>query len=1331
MSLVFLFSSVCKKINSSAMVVIKTLTSPATPLRRFSGLFLLCLGLLSPSLVYAATFANHAVGSATAGATKWATLVSGSSCSTASCHGAVVPGVSPTTNGTFGYSSGAFLTYANSPDDLAGSAAAIGGAGGMPQDNIDYAGSEKNDLSAYLASFVTPELTAIADFTLAPGAPYPNTASRQISPRSGQDYIVNTTTFSATGLPTGLGIGASTGVVTGNVPNNFTTPQTFAVTLRAANSAASPTTGTVSFNLTVQAVQNITFPAPSLSQGGSLNLSGVATSSNPGGSAIVYTSNTPAVCTVSGTTVTVVGSNTQNCQLVATQPASGNFIEGSTTINVTVGPGVQNIQFTGNSGAISSVISGGPTAFTATSNIVVNGTGVISATGGGSNNPVTFTIPTTTSVCSIASVSGNNLTVNGLSVGTCTVVANQAAGGGFNAATQVSLSFGVGQASQIINFGAAPTIVEGGTGAVTATGGASGNPVTLTTQTPAICSITGNIVTAVSVGACTIAANQIGNVNFAAAVQVTQNITIGSAPPVASAATFQVNLNTPTKLDLSPFTSGSSITGVNITASPAHGTLTVSGEKVTYTPVTDYFGSDSFTYVAFGTLGSSAPAVVTINIVGRPDPRKNANLMSMLTSQNDAAKRFARAQVTNFQQRTESLHGRRAGSTNTASSGGAIAGFDRAVTPTLDPAAKISAMSKQLAQEDQAREQGGSVLKSAPVMLAYQEQANKDSNAAADAQGQKLAALGNTLLSVLSSKSINLAGLSTTVGGEAANSADAVEVWMMGNIRFGARENDDGAVLSTFRTNGVTVGIDKRFSENLVVGAGFGYAHEKTDISDDGSESVARGVSAAVYASYMPTDKIFVDGLLGYGVTDFDSDRFVAPADDFAKMHRKGEQYFGSLTAGYEYRNNGMLFSPYARFNLEYNRLDSGTEKGAGLNALHFSEQNSRTAQLSLGFRAEATHEIDGGLATPHARIELQGNLDRNGSSNIRYADQLNSSGFNLSSSNNSSYGVLLGFGNDFILNNGVKLGFEYQTLRGEGDDNSQSINFRVSKELGGPDYQPQIDNAEVTMSRLGIRIDAGYTYDDNVSRSELASDQEQDSIYSIKLSKLINIPIKEHTRIVLNGFVGGERFDNFRGLENVSAGVQGELQYRPSAEFSAPTLGVFAKASIEEFESRMRDGSKYSVGVSVRKPWTDRINLFSALSYNIRETNSEVFDTKDTSARFNIDYMVTKKSSLYAGLEYRFGDTLSAGSPSLKNADTADVLEQDDVFTNKQLTQYRFDGKTYLGTIGYNLPLGPKDSLDFSWRYIRSSPDDEPSYVNGTTRYIVNQYSLVYLVRF
>ncbi|PXV54077.1 outer membrane autotransporter barrel domain-containing protein [Dyella jiangningensis] len=102
----------------------------------------------------------------------------------------------------------------------------------------------------------------------------------------------------------------------------------------------------------------------------------------------------------------------------------------------------------------------------------------------------------------------------------------------------------------------------------------------------------------------------------------TITITVGEVPvPTVAATSATTPFNTATTLDLARAINGTNITGISIATAPAHGTVSVSGETVTYTPsATFYGGSDSFTYMATNPGGTSAPATITVTVGEVPVP---------------------------------------------------------------------------------------------------------------------------------------------------------------------------------------------------------------------------------------------------------------------------------------------------------------------------------------------------------------------------------------------------------------------------------------------------------------------------------------------------------------------------------------------------------------------------------------------------------------------------------------------------------------------------------------------------------------------------------------
>jgi uncharacterized protein with beta-barrel porin domain len=801
--------------------------------------------------------------------------------------------------------------------------------------------------------------------------------------------------------------------------------------------------------------------------------------------------------------------------------------------------------------------------------------------------------------------------------------------------------------------------------------------------------------------------------------------------PDAAAATLSVAVNSSATLDLAPFITGT-VTGVAIVTPPAHGVATATGTSVTYTPARDYFGPDSFTYAAFNDTGSSLAAPVTVTVSGRPDPSRDANVIGLVSSQARTVRRFSRAQILNFQRRMESLHrsGNADGSAASDSPGSRIArdpgrrAGDALVerTAAASLGAGAGAIGPGIASDTQP---AVALAQAMPEPGGLRAAGRPDA-----APGLRLPAFLTTLAGAAASGSVNLS-YSTDSSGASPGLPEGTSVWIGGNLHFGTRDPTGDSSSLRFRTEGVSVGMDRRFTDRLALGLGVGYADDRTDIGTDGTQSRSRAASIIVYGSYQPTRNTFIDSLIGYGDIKHDMDRFVPAVSEFARSHRRSDQFFGSLAAGYEHRREGLLLSPYGRLDFAYDRFKQATETGAGQNALTYFDHDLSSLQLSLGLRAESAHETRFGWALPRLRVEFQHEFEGDRGATIAYADQPAGPQFSVKPTGMKRNALLVGIGSDFLFRGGLRLAADYQLRHTSGADRSHAVRLWLMHALDGNGSPPAY--LASTMYGSPVRVEAGVMWDDNLTRARESADRISDHIYSLNVSKRAVFEVTDYTRVVATAFLDGEKPYRYAGLDRIAGGIHGEFQYRTSAEFDAVTFGVFGRALLEEYESRLRSGHRYSFGLNARQSLTDRIDAFGALARNVRNARDTVFDVKDYSGRLNFDYSLNGNGTIYLGGEYRRGSTVSTGAFSFQSIDIAEAFVQDDAFGRATFFAYRLKAKTLLGTLGYNLPLGPRDSLDFSWRRAESTPTYGGSglYQGGKARYTVNQLSAVYLMRF
>ncbi len=261
--------------------------------------------------------------------------------------------------------------------------------------------------------------------------------------------------------------------------------------------------------------QTITFDQPQdTTVGAPVTLSASAAP----GLTVSFTSNTPAVCTVSGSAVTTMMAGV--CVITAAQDGDATYAaapEVARSFQVTTGQTPQTISFTL------------PPEVVATG--VPVGQSVVLAASAGPGLQVSFTSGTP----AVCTVSGS--TVLPVAGGMCTITATQGGSADYAPAPEAAQSFQVttGQTPQTISF----TPPTGATASVPISLSASAAPgleVSFTSGTPAVCTVSGSTVLPVADGMCTITATQGGSADYAPAPEATQSfqVTTGQAPQTIS-----------------------------------------------------------------------------------------------------------------------------------------------------------------------------------------------------------------------------------------------------------------------------------------------------------------------------------------------------------------------------------------------------------------------------------------------------------------------------------------------------------------------------------------------------------------------------------------------------------------------------------------------------------------------------------------------------------------------------------------------------------------------------------------------------------------------------
>ena len=372
-------------------------------------------------------------------------------------------------------------------------------------------------------------------------------------------------------------------------PSATPAPASSPPTRPATTTTPTPPTRTQSFDVS-RATQSITFtstPPASPAFGDTYTVSATGGDSGNPVTFTVDPATTNNACTIDGSTVTVRHAGT--CVIAADQAGNDDYTDATTrTQSFDVSRATQSITFTS----------------TPPDSPAFGDTYTVSATGGDSGNPVTFTVDpaTTNNACTI---DGSTVTVR--HAGTCVIAADQAGNDDYTAAATRTQSVTVSKVKQSITFTSKPPASPafGDTYTVSATGGDSGNPVTFTVDpatTNNACTIDGSTVTVRHAGTCVIAADQAGNDDYTAAATRTQSVTVSkvkqsitfTSKPPASPAFGDTYTATATS------TSGLPVT-FSVAPSTTNSACSVSGSTVTFLHAgtcviaADQAGNDDYT----------------------------------------------------------------------------------------------------------------------------------------------------------------------------------------------------------------------------------------------------------------------------------------------------------------------------------------------------------------------------------------------------------------------------------------------------------------------------------------------------------------------------------------------------------------------------------------------------------------------------------------------------------------------------------------------------------------------------------------------------------------
>ena len=235
----------------------------------------------------------------------------------------------------------------------------------------------------------------------------------------------------------------------------------------------------------------------------------------------------------------------------------------------------------------------------------------------------------------------------------------------------------------------------------------------------------------------------------------------------------------------------------------------------------------------------------------------------------------------------------------------------------------------------------------------------------------------------------------TSFVGKALNAEETTEAgpgfdrwgyFVSGTIGRGESEAGRRTPAYDFDINGLTAGVDYRFSDGFVAGTSLGYTKQDTELASGEGNVDADGYSLSAYATFYRDESWYTDAVLTWGRNDYGTLRRIrymltgpggtSTIDQTARGRLEGDLLSVASTVGRDYQAGTWNIGPYGR--MLYSRIDfdAGREvigggAGSGLALEIFPGTHTSLASV-IGTKFSTALSRDWGILMPHLQVEWE-----------------------------------------------------------------------------------------------------------------------------------------------------------------------------------------------------------------------------------------------------------------------------------------------------------------------------------------------------------------------
>lgn len=171
--------------------------------------------------------------------------------------------------------------------------------------------------------------------------------------------------------------------------------------------------------------------------------------------------------------------------------------------------------------------------------------------------------------------------------------------------------------------------------------------------------------------------------------------------------------------------------------------------------------------------------------------------------------------------------------------------------------------------------------------------------------------------------------------------------------------------------SGINFGLDYRHSDQFVTGAILGHTQDSVQYLNAAGSLKTTQSALTVYGTWLPSDSVSVDGYLGYGSSNLDSQRKVVlfSINGTTRGSTSATHSMAGISISHQQNFGQVNFSPF--FNLDYanSHISSYNETGSTLLELHHIARSITSVTSSIGGRFGSQSNYQWGAIQPSVRL--------------------------------------------------------------------------------------------------------------------------------------------------------------------------------------------------------------------------------------------------------------------------------------------------------------------------------------------------------------------------